>query len=122
MGEHIISGPGIIRLRQFVFKIIKKHKPLVICLGYDQAVNIQELRKVFFGKIIRLKPHKEHIYKSSKDEYYKVLILSIAACLVAFLVNGLTEASLYYARVAMIFSYFIGFALALERFTDARKV
>ncbi len=48
------------------FKIIKEYKPSVVCLGYDQIVDIQELKKVFFGKIIRLKPYQEHIYKSSK--------------------------------------------------------
>lgn len=48
------------------FKIIERYKPAVICLGYDQEVNSQELRRVFPGKIIRLKPYKEHIYKSSK--------------------------------------------------------
>ena len=48
------------------FKIIKKYKPAVICLGYDQAVDTRELKKVFLGRIIRLRPYKEHIYKSSK--------------------------------------------------------
>jgi len=48
------------------FKIIKKYKPAVICLGYDQAVDIHKLKKVFSGRIVRLKPYKERIYKSSK--------------------------------------------------------
>ena len=48
------------------FKVIEKYKPAVICLGYDQIVNTNELKKVFPGKIIRLKPYKEYIYKSSK--------------------------------------------------------
>ncbi|MFA4833930.1 MAG: adenylyltransferase/cytidyltransferase family protein [Patescibacteria group bacterium] len=48
------------------FGIIKKHKPSVICLGYDQIVDTRELEKVFSGEIIRLKPYKEHVYKSSK--------------------------------------------------------
>jgi FAD synthetase len=48
------------------FKVIKKFGPSVICLGYDQAADIQKLKKVFFGQIVRLKPYKEHIYKSSK--------------------------------------------------------
>jgi FAD synthetase len=48
------------------FGIIKKHKPPVICLGYDQTVDTRELEKVFPGKIVRLKPYKEYIYKSSK--------------------------------------------------------
>jgi len=77
---------------------------------------------VFLWLLFRLFKKSRHIYKSLKDEYYKVLSLSVAACLIAFLVNGLTETSLYYARVSMIFWYFIGLTLALERFTDGRKV
>ncbi len=48
------------------FNIIKKHKPDIVCLGYDQKVNLEQLRDIFFGKIIKLKPYKENIYKSSK--------------------------------------------------------
>ena len=48
------------------FAVVKKYKPAAICLGYDQLINIYELKKIFPGKIIRLKPYKEHIYKSSK--------------------------------------------------------
>ncbi|MDD5071408.1 MAG: FAD synthase [Patescibacteria group bacterium] len=47
-------------------KVIDKYKPTVICLGYDQEADITRLKNFFFGKIIRLKPYKEHIYKSSK--------------------------------------------------------
>lgn len=53
------------------YKIIEKIKPSIICLGYDQNSFTANLRKELNkrkikSKIIRLKPHKEHIYKSSK--------------------------------------------------------
>lgn len=47
------------------FEIIKKYNPDIICLGYDQEVDLKELRKIFKKQIIRLKPYKKHIYKSS---------------------------------------------------------
>ncbi len=47
------------------FKVIEDEKPDVICLGYDQEVDEEKLRKKFRGKIIRLKPFKEDVYKSS---------------------------------------------------------
>jgi FAD synthetase len=51
--------------------IIKKIKPNIICLGYDQKFFIKDLPKKIkeFGlktKIIRLKAYKPNIYKSSK--------------------------------------------------------
>lgn len=48
------------------YAVIKKYKPDVICLGYDQQVDLTELKKVFKGKIVKLKSYKEHIFKSSK--------------------------------------------------------
>ncbi|MDD4477234.1 MAG: FAD synthase [Patescibacteria group bacterium] len=48
------------------FAVIKKYKPDIVCLGYDQKVNIKELKSNFFGRIIRLKSHRPRIYKSSK--------------------------------------------------------
>ncbi len=53
------------------FKVIRELKPDVICLGYDQnsftAKLEEELKKSNLNpKIIRLKPYKEHIFKSSK--------------------------------------------------------
>jgi FAD synthetase len=51
------------------YKIILKHKPDVICLGYDQATPkafAEELRKrEVAAKIVRLKPYKPKKYKSS---------------------------------------------------------
>ena len=57
------------------YKIINILKPNIICLGYDQNIftddlklklNEYELNKL---KIIRLKPYKPEIYKSSKIKY-----------------------------------------------------
>ena len=47
------------------YKVIKKFKPDVICIGYDQMVFLDELKK-FNIPIKRLKSYKPHKYKSSK--------------------------------------------------------
>jgi len=59
------------------------------------------------------------VYKKLNDDFYKIISISLAACFVSFLVNGLTETSLYYSRVAMVFWYIIGLSLALKKFSDA---
>jgi len=49
------------------YQIIKKERPDVICLGYDQDSFDKDLKKLFPGiRIVRLKPYKVDIYKSSK--------------------------------------------------------
>lgn len=52
------------------FEIISDHQPDVICLGYDQSSFVENIdskvKKLGLGaKIIRLKPYKPEIYKSS---------------------------------------------------------
>lgn len=50
-----------------VYKIIRQEKPEVIALGYDQESYTYKLANEFPNiKIIRLKPFKPEIYKSSK--------------------------------------------------------
>jgi len=61
------------------------------------------------------------IYKRLKDNFLKVVSLSSIACLLAFLVNGLTESSLYYSRLALIFWYLAGFSLGLKKFINADR-
>lgn len=47
-------------------KVIKDKKPNVLCLGYDQPIKIKTLKQEFpLIKIKRMKPYKEHKYKSS---------------------------------------------------------
>ncbi|MFA5410471.1 MAG: O-antigen ligase family protein [Candidatus Omnitrophota bacterium] len=71
---------------------------------------------VFLWLLFRLVKKNIDIYKRLKEGYYKIISLCLLACILAFLINGLTETSLYYSRVAMIFWYLIGFSLALEKF------
>jgi FAD synthetase len=53
------------------YGIIEKIRPDFICLGYDQNSYTKNLKEELEkrnikSKIIRLKPYKEHIFKSSK--------------------------------------------------------
>ncbi len=54
------------------YDLIKKHQPDIICLGYDQEFFVdnlkRDLKQIGMGeiKIIKLKPYKPEIYKSSK--------------------------------------------------------
>ncbi|HBV58194.1 MAG TPA: FAD synthase [Candidatus Magasanikbacteria bacterium] len=59
------------------FKIIKKIKPDIICLGYDQKFFIKDLRQMMVEwglkiKIIRLSSFHPKKYKSSKYARYKI--------------------------------------------------
>ena len=73
---------------------------------------------VFLWLLFNLFRFAKRLYKTTKDDYCKILTLSVSACLVAFLINGFTETSLYYSRVAMIFWYWTGLLLALGRISD----
>ncbi|MBU1124810.1 MAG: O-antigen ligase family protein [Candidatus Omnitrophica bacterium] len=59
------------------------------------------------------------IYKKLDDRFLKAASLSLFLCIISFLVNGLTESSLYSSRVAIIFWYLLGATLSLTKFTDA---
>lgn len=49
------------------YAVIKKFKPEIICLGYDQNSFCQNLKSSFSKvKVTRLKSYKPTIYKSSK--------------------------------------------------------
>lgn len=47
------------------------------------------------------------------DEFFKVCSLGIAAGLMAFLINGMTETNLYYSKIATFFWFQIGLLLAI---------
>jgi O-antigen ligase len=55
------------------------------------------------------------VFKRNEDLFLKGLSISVFAAIIAYLINGLTETSLYYSRVAMIFWFLIGTGLALTR-------
>lgn len=53
------------------YRVIEELRPDVICLGYDQTffadkLNEELAKREIAAKIVRLKPYKEEIYKSSK--------------------------------------------------------
>jgi len=48
------------------YGIVRKEKPDVICLGYDQEAFVKGLEGVCKCSIVRLKPHEPHKYKTSK--------------------------------------------------------
>ena len=49
------------------YAVIRKHKPDIIAIGYDQRSFVEGLAKKFKKiRIVRLKPFKPSIYKSSK--------------------------------------------------------
>ncbi|MCK4745158.1 adenylyltransferase/cytidyltransferase family protein [Candidatus Parcubacteria bacterium] len=54
------------------YKIIKKYRPDIICLGYDQKIIIKQLKEklkefnLLNTKVIRLKAYQTKKYKSSK--------------------------------------------------------
>ena len=55
------------------YKVLEKYKPDVIALGYDQNVNLVELKNKLKeleleAKIVRLEAYQPEIYKSSKLE------------------------------------------------------
>lgn len=74
---------------------------------------------IFFWFLYKLFGAGISIYRKLKPGYLKNISLGLILCLIAFLINGLTESSLYYSRVALIFWYLIGFSLSLAKFTNA---
>jgi len=54
------------------YKVIEEHHPDIICLGYDQesyiANGLQDelIKRSLTAKIVKIGPHKEDVYKSSK--------------------------------------------------------
>jgi len=56
-------------------------------------------------------------FKKNSDPFLRGLSVSVFAAIIAYLINGLTETSLYYSRIVMIFWFLIGLGLALARAT-----
>jgi FAD synthetase len=64
------------------YKAIRKHRPSIIALGYDQFAFTQQLEKLIIdlnldAKIVRLDPYKPEIYKSSLIKQRNAQSLSI---------------------------------------------
>jgi len=69
----------------------------------------------FVWLLYRLFAKSRSIYGKFKEGYCREVSLLLIICLIAFLVNGLTESSLYYSRVGLIFWYLAGIMSGLER-------
>ena len=67
----------------------------------------------FVWFLIALSVYARRAYRRiADDEYLRVSLLALTACLLSFLINGLTETSLYYSRVCMIFWYMAGVVIS----------
>ena len=73
--EHIrdfkLANKVLLGYEQDPYEIIEEINPEVICLGYDQnsfSENLAEIleKRGMKPQIIRIRPYKEHTYKSSK--------------------------------------------------------
>jgi len=61
------------------------------------------------------------IYKRSESEFLKITALSLIACVVAFLINGLTETSLY-NQIGVSFWFIVGLLLCLNKFLENKEL
>jgi len=76
---------------------------------------------VFLWLLYKIFSTSVSIYRRAETDFLKVVSLSLVACIIAFLVNGLTESSLYYSRVAVIFWYLVGLMFSLKKFIYAER-
>jgi FAD synthetase len=61
-----IASKVVLGDRDYSLGVVRKYKPDVICLGYDQGKFAKFLaQKKVSAKIVMLKPFKAHIFKSS---------------------------------------------------------
>ncbi|MDD2752094.1 MAG: O-antigen ligase family protein [Candidatus Omnitrophica bacterium] len=76
---------------------------------------------IFFWLLYKLFSFAKRTYQATQDHFLKIVTLSLIACLIAFLVNGLTESSLSYSRVAMLFWYLAGLLCAMGNLKYANR-
>ena len=76
---------------------------------------------IFFWMIFEIFAAVRNSYRRLEDGYLKITALSLCACVIAFLINGLTESSFYYSRVAPVFWYTAGLILGLDRWQKSSR-
>ena len=70
--KHKVSDLVVLGSLRDKYAVIKKYRPDIIFLGYDQSAFIENLKSKLHemnltkAKIVRLKPHQPEIYKTSK--------------------------------------------------------
>jgi O-antigen ligase len=75
----------------------------------------------FLWFLFRLFKQAAKSYRGLDDRFLKIMCLAAIASVLSFLINGLTETSLYYSRVAMVFWFLTGLSLSFAKFTNAAK-
>ncbi|MCX5694164.1 MAG: O-antigen ligase family protein [Candidatus Omnitrophica bacterium] len=58
-------------------------------------------------------------FKKNADWFLRAFSISCFAAIIAYLINGLTETSLYHSRLVMIFWFLVGLALALGKISNS---
>lgn len=71
VSESLLADEVVLGSLKDKYEAIRKHRPDVIALGYDQKTDLGELSKKLkeFGidpEIVRMEPYEPEIYKSSK--------------------------------------------------------
>ena len=67
-----LADEAVLGHKDNILKVLDDFKPDVICLGYDQKtidegkLKLELKKRNLKAEIIRAKPYKEHVYKSSK--------------------------------------------------------
>lgn len=71
---------------------------------------------IFFWLLYVLFKNAASSFRRLKGDFMRNVSLGLILCLAGFLLNGLTESSLYYSRVVIIFWYLVGLSLSLNKF------
>src|SRR3990167_30181 len=82
------------------YKVIRKHRPTIIALGYDQMIFTQQLHKLLIdlklnAEIIRLDAYEPQVYKSSliKKALHEKAMKSNEACQINLATNEIAFTS-----------------------------
>jgi len=75
---------------------------------------------IFVWFLIMLFSSGWHSYLRSESGFIKITALSLIACIIAFLINGLTETSLY-NQIGVVFWFMAGLLLCLNNFTEDKE-
>jgi O-antigen ligase len=76
---------------------------------------------IFIWFLVALFRNGWQVYRKSESGFLKITALSLIACLVAFLINGLTETSLY-NQVGVVFWFIVGLLLCLNKFPENKEL
>ena len=73
-----IAGKAVLGNKQKRWLVLKKYRPELICLGYDQQIDLLQLKSEIdkfrlFCKIKRLKAYHPEKYKSSYCRKYQII-------------------------------------------------